>query len=320
MTFRLKTLLALPVLALACLATNAAAQAYPTKQVRVIVPFAAGGGTDAIARMIGQKLAEKWGQSVVVENKAGGDGIIGTEFVARAAGDGYTLVFLTPSHAINPVIKPSIPYDTLKDFAHITELAETPFVIVANKDGGSTVAELTTRLKANPGKMGFGSADPSSRLAGELFNSIGGVQMFNVPYKGSGQVLLDVAGGHLSVGFVSLASAVPFHKQGTARILGVGTTKRSPMVPEVPTLIEAGLPGYDFSAWYGYAAPSATPAPVIKQLQADIAAVAALPEVREGLLRLGATTVASTPEQFTSFVQNQIARTTRIVKSGIKLE
>ena len=301
-------------------ATGALAQAYPNKQVRVVVPFAAGGGTDAIARMVAQKLAEKWSQTVVIENRAGGDGISGTEFVAKSAPDGHTIVFLTPSHGINPVIKTSIPYDTLRDFAHVTMLAQTPFVVSANKEGGTTVAELVERLKAKRGNMGFGSADPSSRLAGELFNSIAGVQMFNVPYKGSGQVLLDVAGGHLSVGFVSLASAMPFHRQGTAKILGVGTMTRSPLVPDVPTLNEAGLKGYDFSAWYGYAVPAATAPAIVRQLYSDITAVSGLQDVKTGLLNVGATTVNSTPEQFTAFVKEQIDRTVKIVKSGVKLE
>lgn len=303
-------------------ATAFAQTAYPSKQVRLIVPFATGGGTDMTARLFAQKMSEAWGQTVVVENRPGADGIIGSEAAARAAPDGYTLLIVTPSHTTAPVLRASMPYDTVKAFTPITALASTPFVaVVGNHVPAKTVRELVDYMKAHPGKVSFGSADPSSRLAGELFRSLAGVDMQNVPYKGGAAIFSDVVGGHLPVGFASLMSALPFQKAGTAKVIGVSTTTRSPLAPEIPTLSEAGLQGYDMAAWYGIVAPANTPVEIVNRIQQTVARIAAMPDVKASLLRGGATPIADTPAEFSAFIERELARNKKIAAAaGIRPE
>ena len=304
------------------MAGAAYAQAWPSRQVRIVVPFAPGGGTDILARMTAAKLAERWGQTVVVENRAGGDGVIGTDLVAKSRPDGYNLAFITPSHVINPSVKVSLPYNTLKDFAAITMIASTPFVaVIANGVPARNVREFVAHAKAQPNPLAFGSSDPSSRLAGELFKSLAGIDMMNVPYKGGAQTFTDLAGNHLPAGFASLMTVMPFHRGGQVRVLGVSGATRSPLLPDVPTLAEAGLAGYDASAWYGLVAPAGTPGEIPVKIHQDIVQMVRMPDVQENLLKVGATPVASSPETFTTFIANEVARSAQLVRNaGIKPE
>ena len=309
-------------LAAVALVPAAQAQAWPARPVRIVVPFAPGGGTDILARLMASKLGDRWNQSVVVENKAGCDGIIGTDLVAKSRPDGYNLAFVTPSHVINPSVKASLPYNTLKDFAAITMIASTPFVaVIGNGVAARNVREFVTYAKAQPQALAFGSSDPSSRLAGELFKSLAGIDMLNVPYKGGAQTFTDVAGGHLPAGFASLMTVLPFQRGGTVRVLGVSGATRSPLMPDVPTLAEAGLAGYDASAWYGLVAPVGIAAEIPARIHQDVVQITRQPDVQENLLKVGATAVASSPEVFTAFIANEVARSAQLVRNaGIKPE
>ncbi|RZJ22554.1 MAG: tripartite tricarboxylate transporter substrate binding protein [Haliea sp.] len=307
---------------LAPTALLAQTEAWPARSVKVIVPYGAGGGTDILARMVTQKLAEKWGQPVVIENKPGADAMIGTEQAARSRPDGYTLVFIAPSHTLNPGMRSAMPYDTVKDFAPITMVASTPFALVVNNQvPAKNVRELLALARAQPGKLTFGSAESSSRLAGELFKTLGQVDILNVQYKSLPAEFADIAGGHIQMGFASLTSVLQFHKAGTMKVLGVSGNARSPLAPEIPTMAEEGLPGYDVAAWYGFCAPAGTPPAIINKVRADVAEVMQLPDVKAGLLKAGAVAVGNSPEEFRRFIDTEIVKSARIIKAaGIKAE
>ncbi|MES2976894.1 MAG: tripartite tricarboxylate transporter substrate binding protein [Pseudomonadota bacterium] len=309
-------LLSLPLFAIA------QAQAYPNRAIKLVVPYAAGGGTDMLARLVAQKLSDKWGQSVVIDNKPGADAMIGTEQVAKSKPDGYTLVFIAPSHVLNPGMRATMPYDTVKDFIPITMVAATPFaLVVGNHVPARNVKELVTLAKSQPGKLTFGSAESSSRLAGELFKTLAGVDLLNVQYKALSAELGDIVGGHIHMGFASLTSVLPFHKAGTMKLLGVGGTTRSPLVPDIPTIAEQGLPEYDVTAWYGFCAPAGTPLEIVNKVQADVAEVVAQADVRSAMLQLGAVPVGNRPEQFKQFIDSEITKSARILKAaGIRAE
>ena len=295
---------------------------WPTQSVKVIVPYGAGGGTDILARLVSQKLSEKWGQPVVIENRPGADAMLGTEQAARALPDGYTLVFIAPSHVLNPGMRSSMPYDTVKDFAPITMVAATPFALFVNNQlPAKSVRELVALAKAQPGKLTFGSAESTSRLAGELFKTLGQVDILNVQYKSLPTELSDVVGGHIHMGFASLTSVLQFHKAGTMKVLGVSGTARSPLAPDIPTMAEQGLAGYDVSAWYGFCAPAGTPQAIITKIYNNVVEVMGSADVKAGLLRAGAVSVASSPEEFRQFIEAEIIKSARIIKSaGIKAE
>ena len=303
-------------------ALRAQTEVWPTKSVKVIVPYGAGGGTDILARMVTQKLAEKWRQSVVIENKPGADAMIGTELAARSRPDGYTLVFIAPSHVLNPGMRANMPYDTVRDFAPITLVAFTPFALVVNNQvPARNVRELLALSKAQPGKLTFGSAESSSRLAGELFKTLGQVDILNVQYKSLSAEFSDIAGGHVHMGFASLTSVLQFHKAGTMKVLGVSGNARSPLAPEIPTMAEQGLPGYDISAWYGFCAPAGTPPAIITKIRNDVAEVMTMLDVKASLLKAGAVSVANSPEEFRQFIETEIVRSARIIKAaGIRAE
>lgn len=307
------------------LATNAAyAQVaqYPAKPIRLVVPYGTGGGTDIIARLYAQKLKDAWGQAVIVENRPGGDGIIGSETVARSAPDGYTLMLVVAGHVINPGIKSKVPFDVQTDFAPVTLVATSPWVIVTNRAlPVATVKELVDYARANPGKLSFGSSEPSSRLAGEHFRLQSKVNMVNVPYKGGAQIMTDVVGGHLDVGFTSVLTALQHYKSDRLRVLAVAGKNRSPSMPTIPTATESGLPGYETFAWYGMYAPAGTPKEVVLKIQKEVARISALPEVRERLVQLGAEPAATTPEEFASFTRSEISKYARLIKdAGIQPE
>jgi tripartite-type tricarboxylate transporter receptor subunit TctC len=302
--------------------TDALAQQYPAKPIRLVVPYSTGGGTDIIARLFAQKLGDAWGQPVVVDNRPGADGIIGTDTVVRSAADGYTLVLVVAGHLINPNMKSKVPFDVLKDLAPVTLVATSPWVIVSSRAlPVSTVRELVDYAKANPGKVSFGSSEPSSRLAGEFFRLQAKANMINVPYKGGAQIMTDVSGGHLDVGFTSVLTALQYYKSDRLHMLAVAGKNRSPSMPTVPTATESGLPGYETYAWYGLYAPAATPKDISLKIQKEIARISALPEVRARLVQLGAEPVASTPEEFAAFTRTEFSKYARLVKeAGIEPE
>jgi len=266
---------------LACVAGAAYAQSYPTKAVRLVVPFLAGGSTDIVGRTVAQKLNEMWGQPVVVDNRPGGGTTIGTEAVARAAPDGYTLLVTPAPFTINPSLLAKLPYDALNDFAPITLINTTPLVVVVNPGvPAKSVKELIALAKANPGKLNFGSSGTggSNHLAGELFNAMAGVKMVHIPYKGNAGALTDIVGGHLDVVYNGVTSALALIKGGKLRVLAVTSLQRTAALPEVPTLDELGLKGFEAVAWNGLTAPAKTPREVIAKINADVIKVVNSPE------------------------------------------
>jgi tripartite-type tricarboxylate transporter receptor subunit TctC len=318
----LKWPLRLAGLALALAACTASAQQFPHKQMRIIVPYAAGGGTDILARLFAQKLSDSWGQTVIVENRPGADGIIGAEIITQSPPDGHNLMLVVAAHVINPSLKLKMPFDVIKDFTAVTLVAASPWVVVVNPGvPAKNIRELIALAKAQPGKLNFGSSEPSSRLAGELFKAEAGVDLLHVPYKGGSQIMTDMLGGHIQVGFTSVLTVLQHYKSGKLRVLGVGGKTRAPSMPDIPTVIEAGLPGYDTSAWYGmYAAPG-TPNEIATRIQREMARIAALPDVKERLSQLGAQPVTSTPEEFAEFTRSEYAKYAKIVKdAGMKPE
>ncbi len=298
------------------------AQTYPSKSIRLMVPYAPGGGTDILARLFAQKLTESWGQSVVVENRPGADGVIGSEVIMAAPPDGHSLMLVVAAHVINPFVKTRLPFDVLKDFTPVTLVAASPWVVVVNPSvPAQNIRELIALAKAQPGKLTFGSSEPSSRLAGEQFKVQAGVDLLHIPYKGGSQIMADLLGGHIQVGFTSVLTVLQHYKSGKLRVLGVGGRNRSPSMPDIPTVIEGGLPGYETSAWYGMYAPPGTPADVAQKIQREVARITNLPEVRERLTQLGAEPVANTPEEFAAFARAEYAKYEKLVKqAGMKPE
>ena len=312
--------------ALSILGTCAAlAQTFPDKPVKLIVPFPPGGPTDGMARIVGQKLAEAWKQPVIIDNRGGAGGAIAAEGAINSPADGYTLFFgTTGTQAINPSLYDKLPYDPVKDFATIGLVASTANILVVNPAlPVKTVKELIAHAKANPGKLTFGSAGngSSNHLAGELFNTMAGVQMTHVPYKGSAPALNDLLGGQLSMMWDVLSTAMPHIQAGKTRPLGVTSLKRSAIAPDVPTIAESDLPGYEVVNAYGVLAPAGTPREIVVKLQQEIARVLNLPDVRERLMAVGAEPVGSTPEQFGNFLRSEITKWAGVVKAtGIELQ
>ncbi len=301
---------------------TAHAQAYPTKAVCLMVPYAPGGGTDILARLFAQKLTESWGQSVVVENRPGADGVIGSEVIMGAPPDGHSLMLVVAAHVINPFVKSRMPFDVLKDFTPVTLVSASPWVVVVNPAVPATnIRELIALAKAQPGKLTFGSSEPSSRLAGEQFKVQAGVDLLHIPYKGGSQIMADLLGGHIQVGFTSVLTVLQHYKSGKLRVLGVGGRNRSPSMADVPTVVEGGLAGYETSAWYGMYAPPGTPVEIANKIQREIARITNLPDVRERLTQLGAEPVANTPEEFAAFARAEYAKYEKLVKqAGMKPE
>ncbi len=292
--------------------TVRAQETFPSRPVRIVVPYAPGGSTDILARMVAERIAPDLGQPVVVENRPGGGAVIGSELVARAAPDGHTLLMATNgSHAINVGLFQNLPYDPVRDFAPVTMVASVPLVLVVpSATPVTTVAALIEYVRARPQQSSFGSAGngASGHLAGEMFRSMAGLDMVHVPYRGDGPALTDLIGGRLSMSFANLPAAIGHVRAGTLRALAVTTATRSSALPDVPTMAEAGMPGFEVNPWYGLMAPAGTPAPRIARLQALVTAALAQPAVREQLSRLGAEAVGSTPEAFAAALQADIAR------------
>jgi tripartite-type tricarboxylate transporter receptor subunit TctC len=300
-----------------------AQQNYPTRPVRFVVPFAPGGSTDTLARTIGVKLADALGQQVVVDNRTGANGDIGMEIVARSRPDGYTIVLgYIANLAIAPSLYAKMPYDPVKDFAPITQPASSPNVLTAHPSvQAKTLQELIALAKAKPGQISFASTGVASvgHLTGELINNLAGIRMTHVPYKGSGQAVTDILGGHVQVMFSGFSSTLHHIRAGKLRALAVTGPKRSPALAEVPTISEQGFPGVEATAWYGILAPAGTPKPVVARLHGDLVRVLKQPDVVQKLDGLGFEIVASTPEQFGAYIRTEIKKWEKVVRaSGAK--
>lgn len=309
-------------LAIALMSGFAAAQPYPSRPVRFIVPFAAGGSTDIIARAVGARLTEMLGQTVIVDNRPGGGTVIGTELVARAAPDGYTLLVVPAPFTINPSLLPKLPYDPVQDFTPITLINTTPLAVVVNPSvPARDVKGLIALAKAKPGMLNYGSSGSggSNHLAGELFQAMAGVKMVHIPYKGNAPALTDLVGGHVDLVFNGLTSAYPLIKSGKIRALAVTSIKRSAVLPELPTLDESGLKGFEAVAWNGLAGPAKSPPEVVERISSAVRKLLAAPDIRERLKAEGSDPVGSTPADFARFLRNEIAKWSKVIKlAGVK--
>ncbi|MBC5763042.1 Bug family tripartite tricarboxylate transporter substrate binding protein [Ramlibacter albus] len=309
---------------LSVLGSTAFAQDYPAKTIRLVVPFAPGGAPDIVARGIAQQLGTRLGQSVVVENKLGAGGNIAYEAVAKSPADGYTLIFATTGIATNMSLFKARRYDTLKDFSPVTQVTSGPHVLVANKTvSAKNVRELVAYAKANPSKLSYGSSGNGTilHLAGELFNHKAGVELLHVPYKGASLAQTDLVGGSIQLMFSDVASALPYINAGTLRPLAVTGKRRMPLLPDVPTIAESGVPQYDIEAWFGILAPAGTPQPIVDRLNREIRATLAAPELQQRLDGLGQVVVGSSPKEFSDFLRVEVAKMAEIVKaSGIAVE
>ena len=313
------------VAAMALAAGTAAAQSFPSKPVRMVVTFPTGGAPDILARTISEKINPAWGQTVVVDNKPGAGGNIGAEFVARAPADGYTLVMGTVgTHSINGSLYAKMPYDMVKDFAPVTLIASTPNLLVVNNDvPAKNLTELIALARAKPGQLTFGSPGigTSVHVSGELFNSLAGVRTTHVPYKGRQMAIPDLLGGSITMMFDNMPSALPVVREGKLRAIGVTSSKRSPSAPEIPTIAEQGLPGFEATSWFAVFAPAGTPRPVIDQLHAEMVRIFNLPDVQQKLRTLGLDPILGGPDELAKVQQSEIAKWAKVVKdSGAKAE
>lgn len=318
------TVLFLVAAALATMtAHSAAAPAYPTKPVRFIVPFGVGGPGDAIGRMIGKKLTESLGQSVVIDNRAGATTIIGTEMAAQSVPDGHTLLLISTTHAVNQTLFPKLPYDPLRDFSPITLVTATPFMLVVHPSvAAKTVPELIALAQAKPGQLSYGSSGNGSsiHLTTELLNMAAKTTMIHVPYKGSGPAFIDLIGGQINLLFSSTVSSLPHVKTGKVRGLAVTSAKRAAALPSVPAVAEY-YPGFESSSWFGLLVPAKTPKPVVDRLLADTRAALKSPEVNQNLVSQGAEPGGNSPAEFGAFFAGEIRKWGTVVRAaGIKLE
>ncbi len=313
-------------LALVVGATTVQAQEYPAKTVRMIVPFAPGGATDVLARIVSQKLYERWGQIVIVDNRVGASGNIGAEYVAKSvAPDGYTLLVAGSPHAINMSLFNNLRYDLARDVAPITTIAAFPSLIAVHPSVPvKSVKDLIALARSRPGQINFGSAGNGSpnHLSMEMFKTMAKVDMTHIPYKGgSGQMVSDLLAGQVQLASMGLPPAMPYVKSGRLRVIAVTSAKRSPLLPQAPTVAETGLPGYEVNSWYGVFAPPALPKEIIAKINADIVTVLALADVKERLAGLGAEPQPMTPDDFGKFVRDDIAKWSKVVKeSGAKID
>jgi tripartite-type tricarboxylate transporter receptor subunit TctC len=308
---------------LLALTTSAAAQDYPTKPVRMIIPFPPGGSNDVVGRVIATHLGEKLGKQVVVDNRAGAGGVVGTELAANAPKDGYTILIISMAHAVNPWLY-KLPYDPIKAFTPISILASGPNVVAVNPTlPVNSIKELVALAKEKPGQLQYASAGVGSfqHLGGELFKLEAKVDMLHVPFKGGGPAMIDVIGGHTKLLFSSLVQTTPHIRSGKLKALGVGGLKRNPVLPDVPTVDEAGVPGYEAVNWWGLVAPAGTPAPIIERLHKAVQEVQSSPEVTKQFDSEGAEIVRMSPTEFGAYMVKEMAKWERVVKEGgIKAE
>lgn len=321
---RLVATAAICLLAPAAPAMAQSANDYPNKPIKFVVPYPPGGGTDVIARIVQQRLSTALGQSVIIENRGGAGGALGTDVVAKAASDGYTVLFTLSSHSINPAFYPKLAFDTLRDFESVGTVASLPQILVANPQfAAKSVAELTAIAKSKPGELQFASVGTGSpgHLAGELQKVMAGIDMIHIPYKGGGPAMTDVIGGQVPMLWVSIPAAAQFVKSGKVKALAVSTVKRSALFPDVPTMHESGHAGFEVDSWYAMFVPAKTPRAIIQKLNQALNSVINEPEIREKLLAQGAEAVGGTPESLTKAVVAEIPKWQKLVKDAkIKLE
>jgi len=321
----------MPAIAIAaagfCTAGQAYAQAastFPNKPIHIIVTFTSGGAPDILARLIGEKLNAAWGQPVIVDNKPGAGGNIGADYVAKAAPDGYNLVLGTVgTHSINGALYQNMPYDMVKDFTPVSLLASTPNMLVVNNDVPAKNLKEFIALGKKEGKMTFASSGSgtSIHVSGELFKTMTGIDMQHIPYKGRASAIPDLLGGRVTMMFDNMPSSLPLVREGKLRALGVTSAKRSAAAPDIPTLAEAGLPGFEAVSWFAMFAPANTPAPVVDKLQAEISRIVKSPDIAKKLLDLGLDPSGSTPAELAAYQKSEIAKWSKVVKdSGAKVE
>jgi len=311
--------------AVAVLASTACpAQKYPDRPVRVLVPFPAAGGTDILARLFLQKVSERLGANFVIDNRAGAGGTIGTEIVAKAPPDGYTILVCSSSHTINPSVYRKLGYDPIRDFAPVTMLASGPGLLVVHPSvPARNVKELIAFAKSKPGRLIYASAGNGTppHLAAELFKSMAGIDMVHIPYKGNVPAFVDLISGAVQVSFPTITSGLPQVRAGKLRGLGVTSKERSSVMPEVPTIAESGLPGYESTTWYGMLAPAGTPATIVQTLHDQMVAVLKLEDIRERLLVQGLEPVGNTPAEFSSIIASELTKWRKVVAAaGMKAE
>lgn len=293
------------------------AQGYPAKAVRVVVPYAPGGGSDVISRILGQRMSESLGRQFVIDNRAGANGIIGTEMVVQAPADGYTLLYVSSPHAVNPSLYRNLPYDTLKDLTPISEIAIASSILVVHPSlPVRSVPELVALAKARPGQIDYasGGSGGSPHLATELFKKMAGINLTHVPYRGAGPALTNVLAGQVQVMFANSAPALPHIRAARLRALGISSTKRSAVAPEIPTIAESGVPGFEAVTIFGLVAPANTPRAIIELLNAEVHKAMRVPGVGESMKTLGADVVLTTPEGFGSIVESEIKRWGELVR------
>jgi len=317
----MKSLTPVALLAASVLSLPAyAATAFPTKPIRIIVAYTPAGTTDILARAIGQKMSETWNQPVIIDNRAGAAGNIGTEVAARATPDGHTLLMGTAgTHGINVSLYRKLSWHPVNDFAPVSLSAMVPNIMVVNNAlPVKNVREFVAHVKANPGKLSYGSPGNGStaHLSMELFKSMTGSTIVHIPYKGSAGVLTDVMGGQIAVTIDNMPPYIPQVKAGKIRALAVSTGKRSSAMPDLPTIAEAGVPGYEAGAWFGLLAPAGTPKPIVAQLSAESARILKLPDISKRISELGAEPVGSTPEQFAELIKTEIAKWAKVIKDA----
>jgi tripartite-type tricarboxylate transporter receptor subunit TctC len=323
---RTRTLLAAAFAAAALLQPLVAlAQAWPAKPIKLMVPFPPGGSTDIVARIVAQKLSERLGQPIIIENRGGAGGTLGTALAAKAAPDGYTLtVASTSTHVVAPSVYPKLDYDPVKDFAPISLMAVSPYLLVVTPSlPAKTLPELIALAKKQPGKLNYASAGIGSttHLAMEMLKSVSGTYMLHIPYNGNGPAGTAVVGGQVEILFGSLPALLPHAKSGRVRALAVGTPRRSASLPDIPTVAESGYPGFDASLWLAIMAPAGTPQAILDRLQKEIGALVAAPETRDALDKAGAEPITSTPAELAAMIRDGVSKYAQVIKAaGIKPE
>ena len=315
----IRTLACALIAATALASLPAGAAGYPEKPIRMIVPTTQGGGADTLARHIASRLAERWGQQVVIDNRPGANGITGVEAAAKAAPDGYTLLMTFTDHFVNPSLYKTLPFNMAKDFAPVVFVGSLPFVLAVHPSvPANSVQELLALARSKPGQLNFGSAGTggSVHLAGELFKTMGGVDITPVPYKGTSAAMPDLVSGRIEMMFPSAITARPFSDNGRLKLLAVTSAKRSPDVPQLPTVAESGIPGFEVGIWYGVLVPVETPADIVKKLNAEIRDIAGAEDFKSMMTKQGVTVAPGTPEQFSAFYTAEMRKWAKVVKDA----
>jgi len=320
-TMRLSVVCArLMAAAMACAAIGGWAQPYPAKPIRIIVPFPAGGTADIMARVVGQKMTETWGQQVLIDNRSGAGGNIAADLAARSAPDGYTLFLCTVgTHAVHQTLYEKLPFDPIKDFSAVAYIAGVPNVVVVHPSiPVKSVKELIGFIKARPGRINFGSSGTGSsvHMSGEMLKVMAGLDMTHIPYKGNPQAVTDLMAGQIELMITNMPSVIPYIQSGRLRALAVTTKARSPALPDLPTMEEAGLPGYESSAWFGLVSPAAVPRDIVSKLNAEVMRIVGLEDVKRNLASQGAYPLVMTPEEFGAFMKAETAKWAKIVKAS----